>query len=126
MCKLTIKDIGPIKKIMMDINKITFLLGPQSSGKSTIAKVLCHCQWIEKRCYTNFEEESAKFVVGTSFVDGFNEYYRFNGYFRNNSYILYEGNYITWSIRTRNWQFPKIRIRITNIPSYAMYLLKET
>lgn len=53
----------------MDINKITFLLGPQSSGKSTIAKVLCHCRWIEKRCYTNFEEESTKFDTGTSFVD---------------------------------------------------------
>ena len=60
MCKLTIKNIGPIKEIKMDVNKITFLLGPQSSGKSTIAKVLCHCQWIEKRCYNNFEEEQLK------------------------------------------------------------------
>lgn len=79
----------------MNINKITFLLGPQSSGKSTIAKVLCHCQWIEKRCYTNFEEESSKFIEGTHFVDGFKEYYRLYGYFKAESYILYEGNFIT-------------------------------
>ena len=137
MCKLTIKDIGPIKKIMMDINKITFLLGPQSSGKSTIAKVLCHCQWIEKRCYTNFEEESAKFVVGTSFVDGFNEYYRFNGYFRNNSYILYEGNYITLEYRDKklaisknqdkDYEYPKLcyvpaeRNLVAAIPNLRKY-----
>ena len=107
MCKLTIKNIGPIKEIEMDVNKITFLLGPQSSGKSTIAKVLCHCQWIEKRCYTNFEEESAKFVIGTSFVDGFNEYYRFNGYFRDESYILYEGNYITLEYKDKKLEISK-------------------
>ena len=101
MCKLTIKNIGPIKDIKMNVNKITFLLGPQSSGKSTIAKVLCHCQWIEKRCYTNFEEESAKFVFDTSFVDGFNEYYRFDGYFRDDSYILYEGNYISLEYKNK-------------------------
>lgn len=95
MCTLKIKNIGPIKKIEMAINKVTFLLGPQSSGKSTVAKVLCHCQWIEKRCYTNFEEESAKFIQGTNFVDGFVEYYRLAGYFRDDSYIRYEGNFIT-------------------------------
>lgn len=94
MCKLTIKNIGPIKDVNMDVNKITFILGPQSSGKSTIAKVLCHCQWIEKRCYTNFEEERAVFVSGTSFVDGISEYYRLKGYFKDDSYILYEGSFI--------------------------------
>lgn len=95
MCTLKIRNIGPIKKIDMVINKVTFLLGPQSSGKSTVAKVLCHCQWIEKRCYTNFEEESAKFILGTNFVDGFVEYYRLTGYFRDDSYIRYKGNFIT-------------------------------
>lgn len=94
MCTLKIKNIGPIKKINMAINKVTFLLGPQSSGKSTIAKVLCHCQWIEKRCYTNFEEESAKFIKGTNFIDDFVEYYRLDGYFTADSYIRYEGNFI--------------------------------
>lgn len=137
MCKLTIKNIGPIKEIKMDVNKITFLLGPQSSGKSTIAKVLCHCQWIEKRCYTNFEEESAKFVIGTSFVDGFNEYYRFNGYFRNDSYILYEGNFITLEYKNKNlgilrnpeknYEYPKLcyipaeRNLVAAIPNLRKY-----
>ena len=121
----------------MDINKITFLLGPQSSGKSTIAKVLCHCQWIEKRCYTNFEEESKKFVVGTSFVDDFNEYYRFDGYFRNNSYILYEGNYIILEYKdkklvisknqNKDYEYPKLcyvpaeRNLVAAIPNLRKY-----
>lgn len=137
MCKLTIKNIGPIKEINMDVNKITFLLGPQSSGKSTIAKVLCHCQWIEKRCYNNFEEERAKFIVGTSFVDGFNEYYRFNGYFRDESYILYEGNYITLEYKDKtlgisknpdeDYEYPKLcyvpaeRNLVAAIPNLRKY-----
>lgn len=121
----------------MNVNKITFLLGPQSSGKSTIAKVLCHCQWVEKRCYTNFEEEQNKFVVGTSFVDGFNEYYRFDGYFRNDSYVLYEGNYVTMEYKdcklhiTKNqnsdYEYPKLcyvpaeRNLVTAIPNLRKY-----
>lgn len=137
MCKLTIKNIGPIKEIKMDVNKVTFLLGPQSSGKSTIAKVLCHCQWIEKRCYNNFKEEREKFIVGTSFVDGFNEYYRFNGYFRDDSYILYEGNYITLEYKDKklgisknpdeNYEYPKLcyipaeRNLVAAIPNLRKY-----
>jgi|GEM_PF-2965346 hypothetical protein len=121
----------------MDINKITFLLGPQSSGKSTIAKVLCHCRWIEKRCYTNFEEESTKFDTGTSFVDGINEYYRFNGYFSNNSYILYEGNYIRLEYKdkklaisrnqNKDYEYPKLcyipaeRNLVAAIPNLRKY-----
>lgn len=137
MCKLTIKNIGPIKEIKMDVNKVTFLLGPQSSGKSTIAKVLCHCQWIEKRCYNNFKEERGKFIVGTSFVDGFNEYYRFNGYFRDDSYILYEGNYITLEYKDKklgisknpdeHYEYPKLcyipaeRNLVAAIPNLRKY-----
>ena len=137
MCKLTIKNIGPIKEIKMDVNKITFLLGPQSSGKSTIAKVLCHCQWIEKRCYNNFEEEREKFIIGTSFVDGFNEYYRFCGYFRDDSYILYEGNYITLEYKNKklgisrnpneHYEYPKLcyvpaeRNLVAAIPNLRKY-----
>ena len=53
MAQLIIKNIGPIKEINIELNKINVFIGPQSSGKSTISKILCHCQWVEKMCYLN-------------------------------------------------------------------------
>ena len=41
MAHLIIKNIGPINEEEFDLNKINIFMGPQSSGKSTIAKLLC-------------------------------------------------------------------------------------
>lgn len=48
MARLSIKNIGPIKDIDIALNRVNIFLGPQSSGKSTIAKVLSFCQWLQK------------------------------------------------------------------------------
>jgi energy-coupling factor transporter ATP-binding protein EcfA2 len=47
--QLIIKYFGAIKEINIEINKVNVIIGNQSSGKSTIAKVLSFCQWAEKR-----------------------------------------------------------------------------
>ena len=47
--KLIIKNIGPIKNVELELNKVNIIMGPQSSGKSTIAKIVSYCQWVEKR-----------------------------------------------------------------------------
>lgn len=39
MAHLIIKNIGPINEVEFDLNKINIFMGPQSSGKSTIAKI---------------------------------------------------------------------------------------
>ena len=48
MAHITIKNIGPIKDVAFDLNKINVFMGPQSSGKSTIAKIVSYCSWYEK------------------------------------------------------------------------------
>lgn len=48
MTHITIKNIGPIKDVSFDLNKINVFMGPQSSGKSTIAKIVSYCSWYEK------------------------------------------------------------------------------
>lgn len=53
MPKLTIKNIGAIKLVEFEVNRINVFIGPQSSGKSTISKILCYCQWVEKTCFLN-------------------------------------------------------------------------
>ncbi|OYT12881.1 MAG: hypothetical protein B6I19_08035 [Bacteroidetes bacterium 4572_114] len=49
MSKITIRNIGPIKDVTLNLNKVNVIMGPQSSGKSTIAKIISYCQWVEKR-----------------------------------------------------------------------------
>ena len=48
MTHITIKNVGPIKNVEFDLNKINVFMGPQSSGKSTIAKIISYCSWYEK------------------------------------------------------------------------------
>lgn len=48
--RIKILNIGPIKEIEIFLNKINVFIGPQSSGKSTIAKIVSFCQWVEKDC----------------------------------------------------------------------------
>jgi predicted ATPase len=40
MQKVIIKDFGPIKDVSLEIKDLMVFVGPQASGKSTIAKVI--------------------------------------------------------------------------------------
>lgn len=46
--KFEIRNIGPIKEAVFDLNKVNVFMGPQSCGKSTIAKIISYCSWFEK------------------------------------------------------------------------------
>ena len=48
MAHLIIQHIGPINHAEFDLNKINVFMGPQSCGKSTIAKIISYCSWFEK------------------------------------------------------------------------------
>ena len=49
MRRLKITDVGPITKTAtIEFKRFCILIGPQSNGKSTIAKILSTCMWLEK------------------------------------------------------------------------------
>lgn len=48
MAHLSIRNVGPVRDIDIDLNRINVFIGPQSCGKSTIAKIISFCQWLEK------------------------------------------------------------------------------
>ncbi len=94
MKKLSIKNIGPIKNVEFDVNRINVFMGPQSSGKSTISKILCHCLWVEKSCFMN-DKELANYQKDGVFLDSLVEYHKLEGYFNKNASIKYVGDYLT-------------------------------
>ncbi|MBR3757190.1 MAG: AAA family ATPase [Bacteroidaceae bacterium] len=90
---LIIKNVGPIKDVEIDLNKVNVFIGPQSSGKSTIAKIISNCLWIEKtvclfRPYLDIQ---------TEFRQKLEEYHHLHGYFKNESLIHYDSDFVTIS-----------------------------
>lgn len=94
MKHLVIRNIGPIKKVDVNLLRFNFIIGPQSSGKSTIAKVLSTCEWIEKEVATTRDEGAI--ADGEEFKNLVENFHKMEGYFdrMNPSYVLYETEYI--------------------------------
>lgn len=94
MKHLIIRNIGPIRGAELELKRFNFLIGPQSCGKSTVAKILSTCEWIEKKVETTRNEK----VIGNSedfraLVEGF---HKMESYFDKDkeSYIQYKTDYI--------------------------------
>ena len=95
MAKLIIRNVGPIKDINIELNKINVIIGPQSSGKSTINKIACYCTWVEKK--VSLEQSFDFFMNADSFKDNLIRFHKLNGYFLSDSYIEYESNVVKFS-----------------------------
>lgn len=88
MKHLLIKKVGPIKYVDVELKLYNFIIGPQSSGKSTIAKIFSTCQWVEKEVSTMQNER----IIGTGndFVELVESFHKMEGYFCPESEVLYE------------------------------------
>lgn len=83
---IIIKNVGPIKDVDINLNQINVFMGPQSSGKSTIAKIISFCSWFEKDAIINGKQ--------TNFLNQLIDYHELEkNYFNDNSYIEYRSNH---------------------------------
>lgn len=105
MKHLIIKNLGPISAIDMDIKRINLLIGPQSSGKSTILKTACYCTWVEKRI--SIEQNFQKFEEPGYFEKTFVTFHKLEGFIRKDTLIEYESDIMKFSFTktTENFQF---------------------
>ena len=94
MVKIKIENFGPIIKGCIsddgwfEINKNTFLIGNQGSGKSTVAKLVSTLIWLEKSI-TRGDFDINK-ITSHAFINLF-EFSRIKNYFKNSTYIEYIG-----------------------------------
>lgn len=93
MARLLVKNIGPIKFAELDLKKVTVLIGPQSSGKSTLAKLISFCTWLEKNKLET--DDHQVFISGAK--KRLEQFHRMKGYFSEKSVILYQGDNITYA-----------------------------
>jgi len=92
MPRLTIRNIGPIRDLDINLNRINVIIGPQSSGKSTVAKIISFCQWLEKDLVVR---QGLEHVDERLLVQVLIRYHNMGGYFRDDSAFSYLGDAIS-------------------------------
>lgn len=119
---LTIKNIGPIKNVSFEIKKVNVFMGKQSSGKSTIAKILSFCSWVEKDI--SYQQSFEKHIEGDYFINYLKTFHKMEKYIKKDSYIKYVGEAVDIeyansrvSIKWLKTRFDYKRPKISYIPS---------
>ncbi len=89
MARLIVRNIGPIKDIDIELKKVNVFMGPQGCGKSTLAKLISFCSWIEKG-----NEDTIK-TARNGLISNLIQYHRMGGYFHDDSQLAYIGDNIS-------------------------------
>lgn len=93
MKQLVIKNVGPIRQVDIKLNRFNFFIGPQSSGKSTVAKILSSCMWLEKEVLTTLNDKVL--ADGAAFVRLVESFHKIEGYFEDGSFVQYDTDCIS-------------------------------
>lgn len=93
MAHLHLENIGPIQVVDIDLTRVNIFIGPQSSGKSTIAKMISFCLWIEKKVATTLTEKI--FSSAGDFVTTAEMYHKMHNYFNDSTVVRYESDVIS-------------------------------
>ena len=92
MSNIIIRNFGAIKEhsTPIEIKKVTFFIGNQGSGKSTVAKLIATFMWIEKALVRG--DYDKKWIERKNkFKNTFLPYHRIENYLKENTFIQYEG-----------------------------------
>ena len=92
MSNITIRNFGAIKEqsAPIEIKKVTFFIGNQGSGKSTVAKLIATFMWIEKALVRG--DYDKKWIERKNkFKNTFLPYHRIENYLKENTFIQYDG-----------------------------------
>lgn len=90
---------------------MNLIIGMQSSGKSCVMMMACHCSWVEKRIA--LRQSVKEFMQGTDFIDMMTSYYHAKGYVHDDTYVEYQSEYMSFTydhaIRkfTQKWEAKK-------------------
>lgn len=124
MKHLTIRHFGPIEEVDIELGRVNLIIGPQSSGKSTVLKTACYCSWVEKRL--ELTQKANGFGNDTTFIDLMVNYYNIANYVNFNTFIEYETSHLKFSYnhskkhfemswKTSRWNYR--RPKISYIPA---------
>jgi len=97
-------------------------MGEQSSGKSTVAKIISFCSWVEKD--VSIRQSLDSYTSDSRyFIERLETFHKMKGYFNEKSEIIYESDFIsihhTWNSFNIEWKnrYDYKRKKISYIPS---------
>lgn len=99
MTRLYIRNIGPIKEIDLELKPVMVFIGPQSSGKSTLAKIISFCSWLEKDAVSR---QSVSYVDMEFVKTELLAFHKLENYINEDSFIKYESNVISFVCDFKN------------------------
>lgn len=94
MKRLVIRNVGPIKSLDINLNKVNVFIGPQGSGKSTVAKIVSFCSWLEK------VNDATERAAMDGLIKRLGTFHHMEEYFTDKSVILYMGDNVVFAY---NW-----------------------
>ena len=129
MSKIKIKNFGPVKegyknnRGFIDIKKVTFFIGNQGSGKSTVAKLISTFSWMEKALFRG-DYEKNWFTAEDVFKEDYLSYHRIDNYFHENTEITYIGEAYSIKYKNKRLTIEKLKDKDYNLPQ-IMYVPAE-
>lgn len=124
MKHLTIRNIGPINKVDIELKRFNVLIGVQSSGKSTINKIACYCSWVEKEICTT--QSPLYFEKNRNFEHQLVSFHKLEGFIHQDAYIEYETDVMHFIFDKKNDKFDfKWKNRWTYIRPKTIYIPSE-
>lgn len=98
MTSILIKNVGPIADTgSLKLGRFNVFIGKQSTGKSTIMKILCFCKWIEKKVVMGDDNKVIyNYTHYLRFLKELKQFHRLNdNFFNAKSEIHYSGKYVS-------------------------------
>ena len=120
MKHITIRHFGPIEEVDIELNRINLIIGPQSSGKSTVLKVACFCDWMERQI--ELTQNPEKYCDGEFFVANLVGFHKLDGYMQPDTYIGYENDAVSFDYseetqkccfkwnEAKRWKYRRVKI----------------
>ncbi|WP_314380237.1 AAA family ATPase [Segatella buccae] len=100
MKHLVIRHFGPIKEVDMDLRRVNIIIGPQSSGKSTILKIACFCDWMERQI--ELTQNPDKYCDSNFFIENLIGFHKLEGYLQQETYIRYVNDAVSFDYSEKN------------------------
>ena len=127
LCKIGIGEFGPIQRgtggNLIDIPKCTCFVGPQGSGKSTVAKLISEFSWLEKALVRG-EVSEKDLVKKNRFQNKYCQYHRLSSYFRRETWIAYEGEYYHFQYAHGAFSVSRREVEVFDLPK-VLYIPAE-
>lgn len=101
MIRLHIKNVGPVKDVAIELKRFNFFIGRQSSGKSTIAKIVSFCTWMEKEVQTHPNLLGDLSQYEKMFQPQLENFHSMHGFFKSHSEISFESDFTC--INFKDW-----------------------